>query len=169
MQVIPQLIARIHTTVQPIRQLIHELLVNVGAEHPQALVYPLTVASKSQSQSRYTAAISILKSIRKHSDSLVEQAMLVSQELIRVAILWHEIWHEGLEEASRLYFGDHNVQGMLNVLKPLHQMLDKGPETMREIAFQQAFGKELQEAQDWCNKFQRSGKEADINQVTTTF
>jgi FKBP12-rapamycin binding domain len=29
------------------------------------------------------------------------QALLVSRELIRVAILWHEQWHEGLEEASR--------------------------------------------------------------------
>ena len=26
---------------------------------------------------------------------------MVSDELIRVAILWHEQWHEGLEEASR--------------------------------------------------------------------
>ena len=29
------------------------------------------------------------------------QALMVSDELIRVAILWHEQWHEGLEEASR--------------------------------------------------------------------
>lgn len=40
----------------------------------------------------------------------VEQALLVSSELIRVAILWHEQWHEGLEEASRLYFGDGNIK-----------------------------------------------------------
>jgi predicted TIM-barrel fold metal-dependent hydrolase len=33
---------------------------------------------------------------------LVEQATRVSDELIRVSILWHEIWHEGMEEASRL-------------------------------------------------------------------
>ena len=33
------------------------------------------------------------------------QALMVSDELIRVAILWHEQWHEGLEEASRLFFG----------------------------------------------------------------
>ena len=39
------------------------------------------------------------------------QAMLVSEELIRVAILWHELWHEGLEEASRLYFGERNIKG----------------------------------------------------------
>ena len=32
---------------------------------------------------------------------LVDQALLVSQELIRVAVLWHEHWHERLEEASR--------------------------------------------------------------------
>jgi FKBP12-rapamycin complex-associated protein len=165
LQVIPQLIARIHTTVQPVRRLIHELMSTVGFEHPQACVYPLTVASKSQSQSRFTAAISILKSIRKHSDALVEQAMLVSQELIRVAILWHEIWHEGLEEASRLYFGEHNVDGMLATLSPLHQMLEKGPQTMREMSFQQAFGRELHEAYDWCKKFIRSGKEADLNQA----
>ena len=50
----------------------------------------------------------------------------MSKELIRVAILWHELWHEALEEASRLYFGEHNIEGMLKVLEPLHEMLDKG-------------------------------------------
>ena len=39
--------------------------------------------------------------------------MMMSDELIRVAILWHEQWHEALEEASRLYFGERNIQGML--------------------------------------------------------
>ena len=34
-----------------------------------------------------------------HCDALVEQALLVSNELIRVAILWGEMWHEALEQA----------------------------------------------------------------------
>lgn len=34
--------------------------------------------------------------------AVLQEALLVSQELIRVAILWHEQWHEGLEDASRL-------------------------------------------------------------------
>lgn len=54
------------------------------------------------------------------------KAQLVSKELIRVAILWHEMWHEALEEASRLYFGEHNIEGMLKVLEPLHEMLEEG-------------------------------------------
>ena len=61
----------------------------------------------------------------------------VSEELIRVAILWHELWHEGLEEASRLYFGERNVTGMFNVLEPLHAMLERGPQTLKETSFHQ--------------------------------
>jgi len=63
--------------------------------------------------------------MRKHYNSLVEAALLVSKELIRVAILWHDMWHEGLEEASRLYFGNHDADGMLKKLLPLHEMLEK--------------------------------------------
>ena len=66
----------------------------------------MLVASKSQSSARRNAATSVLDNLRHHSAQLVEQAQVVSQELIRVAILWHEAWHEALEEASRLYFGE---------------------------------------------------------------
>ena len=41
-----------------------------------------------------------------------------------MAILWHELWHEGLEEASRLYFSDRNAIGMINCLAPLHDMIE---------------------------------------------
>lgn len=50
---------------------------------------------------RRTAANKILRSMSEHWQNLVNQALMTSDELIRVAILWHEMWHEGLEEASR--------------------------------------------------------------------
>ena len=86
---------------------------------------------------RRNAANKILNKIREHSGALVSQALMVSDELIRVAILWHEQWHEALEEASRLYFGDRNIQGMLAKLEPLHAMLEKGPQTLKETSFHQ--------------------------------
>lgn len=107
----------------------------------------------------------IMDSMRQHSPKLVDQADLVSKELIRVAVLWHEQWHEGLEEASRLYFGDHNIEGMFNTLAPLHDMLDNGPETLREISFAQTFGRDLQEAREWCITYQRTKDLGDINQA----
>jgi len=95
------------------------------------------VASKSASSARKSAAYKILKTMCEHNPSLVQQAVMVSDELLRVAILWHELWHEAWEEASRLYFGEHNVKGMYEVLEPLHAMLEKGPQTLKETSFNQ--------------------------------
>ena len=50
--------------------------------------------------------------------------MVVSRELIRVAILWHELWHEALDEASRLFFSEKNAPGMIQALEPLHEMIE---------------------------------------------
>ena len=138
--VLLKIIARIQTPSANIRRNINNLLTEVGKHHPQALIYPLTVASKSTSASRVSAAVAIMDRMREHSATIVQQvphlfyyltlahffrqALVVSQELIRVAILWHELWHEGLEEASRLYFTEKNPEAMIAALEPLHNMLE---------------------------------------------
>jgi FKBP12-rapamycin complex-associated protein len=166
LEVIPQLIARINQPNKRVQASVHNLLADVGRAHPQALVYPLTVAMKSwQNTRRSRSAAQIMDSMRQHSANLVAQADTVSHELIRVAVLWHELWHEGLEEASRLYFGDHNIEGMFATLAPLHEMLDRGPETLRETSFAQAFGRDLKEAHDWCRQYETSKDVNDLNQA----
>ncbi|KAI9793200.1 MAG: phosphatidylinositol kinase- protein kinase tor1 [Peltula sp. TS41687] len=181
LEVIPQLIARISQPNARVRQSIHHLLAEVGRKHPQALVYPLAVAMKSNIRGRTRAASQIMDSLRQHSAKLVGQAEMVSHELIRVAVLWHELWHEALEESSRLYeirkpnphqslhllfaryFGDHDIKGMFDTLAPLHELLDKGPETLREISFVQAFGRELHDARQWCESYRNSAEISDLN------
>ena len=166
LEVIPQLIARINQPNKRVQASVHNLLADVGRAHPQALVYPLTVAMKSWTNTRRSkSAAQIMDSMRQHSANLVAQADTVSHELIRVAVLWHELWHEGLEEASRLYFGDHNIEGMFATLAPLHDMLDRGPETLRETSFAQAFGRDLKEAHDWCRQYETSKDVNDLNQA----
>ena len=93
-----------------------------------------------------------------------------------MAILWHELWHEGLEEASRLYFTERNPEGMVAVLEPLHDMveavcsppipqlslnndiLSQGPTTTREISFVQAYGRDLHEAREACRAYTSYGE-----------
>jgi len=99
----PQLIARINQPSRLVRMSIHSLLREIGRAHPQALVYPLTVSIKSDVKERSRAAREIMNSMEQHSGDLCREAASVSHELIRIAVLWHEQWHEGLEEASRLY------------------------------------------------------------------
>ena len=163
--VTPQLIARINQPNLRVRGSVHRLLAEVGKAHPQALVYPLTVAMKSNVTRRSQSAGNIMESMRQHSAKLVEQAGLVSHELIRVAVLWHELWHEGLEEASRLYFGDSNVEGMFATLAPLHDMLERGAETLREVSFAQAFGRDLAEAKSYCMLYHQTQEIGDLNQA----
>ncbi|KAG4972736.1 hypothetical protein GYH30_029596 [Glycine max] len=167
--VLPQIIARIHSNNHAVRELIQSLLVRIGQNHPQALMYPLLVACKSISNLRKAAAQEVVDKVRQHSGVLVDQAQLVSKELIRVAILWHEMWHEALEEASRLYFGEHNIEGMLNVLEPLHEMLEEGAMknnvTIKERIFIEAYRQELLEAYECCMNYKRTGKDAELTQA----
>ncbi|OMJ20268.1 Target of rapamycin [Smittium culicis] len=152
-QVMPQILARIHTPHENVRRLIVQLLVDVGKSHPQAILFSLTVASKSTLVQRKKTANNILEKLRDFSPTLIEQTDLVSTELVRVAILWAEMWNEALEDASRLYFSKGDSKGMLAKLMPLHALIRRGPETLREVHFIQAFGRELNEAEEWCNRF----------------
>ncbi|KAK9470032.1 armadillo-type protein [Dipodascopsis tothii] len=165
LEVIPQLIARIHQPNPIVRKSLHTLISDLGREHPQALVYPLTVAIKSDSVIRQRAASGIMDKMRAHSANLVSQAEVVIQELIRVTVLWHEQWHEGLEDASRLFFGDHDIERMFATLEPLHRMLERGPQTLREISFHQTFGRDLHEAYEWVLSFRRTNDMQHLNQA----
>ncbi|KIM49486.1 hypothetical protein M413DRAFT_21701 [Hebeloma cylindrosporum] len=165
LEVIPQIIARIQTPSLNIRRNIGNLLTEVGKHHPQALIYPLTVASKSSSAARQNAAIGIMERMREHSPLVVQQATVVSRELIRVAILWHELWHEGLEEASRLFFSEKNAPGMIAVLEPLHDLLEAGPTTARETSFAQVFGRELHEAREACRRYRAYGDTSELDKA----
>jgi FKBP12-rapamycin complex-associated protein len=153
--VLPQLLARIHMRSSPIQTVIYPILERLGEKHPQALMYPLSVLLKSPVKERKEAAESLMISLKQHSHSLVEEALMVSSELIRVAILWLELWHEGLEDASRLYFGEGNVAGMLEVLIPLHEQLERGPTTIREQDFHKSFGRDLAEAYSFLKEYIR--------------
>lgn len=65
------------------------------------------------------------------------------------------MWHESLEEASRQYFGDGNIQAMLDTLVPLHITLKEGPTTLREAAFCQAYATDLHEAYEYINAYKQ--------------
>jgi FKBP12-rapamycin complex-associated protein len=153
----------------------------IGQVHPQALVYRLILASKlahegpgaaiappqpineTNQSTRSQAAQNILNSLREKNNTLVEQAKLVSEELIRVAILWLEMWHESLEEASKYYFGARNIDAMLNILANLHNMMDRGPNTNNETAFLHTFGRDLNEARDFCRRFRQTNNSREID------
>ena len=114
---------------------------------------------------------------------------MVSKELLRVAILWHEMWYEALIEASRLFWDkSRNVNAMVLRLKPLYDLLLKptttttttttetdddddddikieNKRTLREQAFEDAFKFDLLAAWELVKQYQKTKNERDMLQA----
>ena len=114
--------------------------------------------------------------------SLIDQALLISEELIRVAISDTEAWHECLEEASRAYFVEHNPAQMIAAVRPLHEALlqpanfatsslnENGVvggrlHTSMELSFRQSYSAPLNQAWGWCLKYLETGSTMCLNQA----
>ncbi|OBZ74140.1 Phosphatidylinositol 3-kinase tor2 [Grifola frondosa] len=166
LEVIPQIIARIQTPSANIRRDINNLLTSVGKNTLKLLCILSLLHPSLQAHGAIVEEVNVL-SINKRCvlPDQYWQALLVGHELIRVAILWHELWHEGLEEASRLYFTDHNPEGMIAFLEPLHEILEAGPKTARETSFTQVFGRDLHEAREACRRFRIYGEKRDLEKA----
>ena len=161
--VIPQLIARIHNPVRGTRDAVCALLVRLGMAHPQGLCFPLTVASHSNVEMQRAGALHVLDAMRRRFDALVQQAHLVASELIRTAALWSEQWQDALTEACAMYVHRDDVAGMIATLEPYHKMTRGPPQTLAEVTFQQAFGRQLEGAWACVARYQRSGRRADLD------
>lgn len=149
MQVIPQLIARIDIKEPKIREGLINLLERIADIYPQSLLYALNVMARSQHLARKSAAQHILDRIKNQNANLVQQALLVSNELIRSAIVLTEIWNEAIEDGARVYFPDGDPMTFVKQMLPHHRLMEKPPETHNEIAFYQGFASDLKEAEEW--------------------
>ncbi|KAI1717889.1 FAT domain-containing protein [Ditylenchus destructor] len=156
LEVMPQLIARLDSQYNT-GLLVKQLVIDISKVHPQAVIYSLTAAVKSRNAQRSKVAKEILELVAESRPVFVQQAQLLNDELIRCAILWHELWHEALEDASRYYFQEKNTDEMMNVLRPLHEKIEKGSTTLKEQSFNQTYYKELKDAYEHCETYHRTG------------
>ena len=185
LEVTPQIIARMHSPHQRIRSAVLRLLARMAQAHPQGLIYPLAVAAKSQIALQQAGATQVLRQMRREADSLVQQAEMVSDELVRTSVLWAETWQTALEEASRVYFGaeghanhannatpggqaqakvhHEGARAMWALLQPLHLELQRGPQTLSEVSFAQTYGRPLNEAHEWMRRYMRTGEATDVS------
>lgn len=169
LDVIPQILARLHSPHPKIRLLVHQLLVVMGSKHPQSLVYPLTVSSKTSNVSRQAEALAILDQISRTNHCLVEESLLVSKELIRVAILWPELCFDLISQFSSAYYVDKNFQRMFYTLCMLHVQIARAPETPAEIVFNQSFRARLDDAWDKIKRYPLTSDKTYLQQAMNIY
>lgn len=154
LDVIPQLIARLHSPQHKIRLLVHQLLVLIGTEHPQALIYPLVVASKSTILNRRVESLSIVDQIRRTNEAMILESLNINKELQRVAILWPEIAYDLITQASTAFCEEpRDLVKFFNYACQLQLLASRTPETQSESVFIQMFSSQLQAAWDSCRQF----------------
>eukprot|EP01130_Rhizamoeba_saxonica_P008636 TRINITY_DN3490_c2_g1_i1.p1 TRINITY_DN3490_c2_g1~~TRINITY_DN3490_c2_g1_i1.p1 ORF type:complete len:1462 (-),score=255.39 TRINITY_DN3490_c2_g1_i1:71-3847(-) len=158
--VIPQMISRVELP-SPVSDLVKNILFNLGDVHPQSLVFPLIVASKSGENQRVNE---ILDHISRKHEKLVNEGRIVGNELIRIAILWNEKWFKALNEAYSIFHSDElpkkKFENMKKVLLPLHLLLKQGYETSHEKKFMKSFEKDLNKAWECCLDYEIHGKDS---------
>ncbi len=158
--VVPQLLARVCSPSPRVRALLLQLLNRIGSDHPQALIYPITVAV-SRPGPQYLAQ-EVLVRLKSGNCKLVNEAALLSQELSKVALSLEEKWQQGLESASRAYMTKGDIHTMMKRLRALHA-LPSSSEV--DAPFRSLFGRDLNEAEEWLEQFDQSQKEGDLLQA----
>ncbi|KAJ2487676.1 phosphatidylinositol kinase- protein kinase tor1 [Coemansia sp. RSA 2050] len=147
LQVIPQILARIHIKSEATSRLIKQLLVEMGKFHPHAILFSLYVVARSDHLKRSQAAKNVLAKLHNLSPEVVEETEVVSRELIRITLLFPEMWQEALDYASKAYFGQNDPEEMMRILRPLHERV-RNPVTLQEYYFVQMLGTELAVAEE---------------------
>ncbi|KAI9914583.1 hypothetical protein PsorP6_006803 [Peronosclerospora sorghi] len=89
------------------------------------------------------------------------------RESLSVAIVWNELWHGALVEVSKHFFNNRDVAAMIAELATLHEQMDQiGTEetpNLREVAFYQAFARDLMYAKEWTNVYELTKSLYDLN------
>jgi FKBP12-rapamycin complex-associated protein len=138
-QVIPQLLARIDINAEKTKNTMIELLKMICDTYPQTMIYPVSVLSQSNTENRKAVAHELIEMMRRNQKKLINQALKISRELIRAAVLQTESWCEALEEAAMMYFANNDVKKMIDVLTEQYKLFNDPPQTMSEIAFHQNY------------------------------
>lgn len=117
-----KIIARIQTPSGNVRRNINNLLTEVGKHHPQALIYPLTVASKSSSISRKNAALNIMDRMREHSPVIVEQVRVFASEGYKLFMAHGRLLWSAMSSFVWLYCGTRCGTKVLKKLRDCSSM-----------------------------------------------
>ncbi|KAJ1871707.1 hypothetical protein LPJ71_011899, partial [Coemansia sp. S17] len=101
---------------------------------------------------RSQAAKDVLAKLHDLLPEVVRETEVVSRELIRITLLFPEMWQEALDYAYRAYFIQNDPEEMMRILRPLHEQARK-PVTLWERHFVQVFGTELEVAEEHVRRY----------------
>ncbi|KAJ1908252.1 phosphatidylinositol kinase- protein kinase tor1 [Coemansia sp. IMI 209127] len=152
LQVIPQILACIHIKHEGTNRLIRQLLTKIGRAHPQSILFSLYVTARSSHEERSLAAKDVLAKLHSVYPEHVEEAEVVSRELVRAAYLLPELWLAALTRVSNESNRHRDKARAIRLLKPLHdRMRALCTPNEREVAL--VVGSDISAAEQLVNRY----------------
>ncbi|KAJ2163448.1 hypothetical protein GGF45_006343, partial [Coemansia sp. RSA 551] len=118
-------------------------------------MFSLYVAARSEHAERSHSVKDVLAKLHDMYPELVEQTELVSRELIRITLLFPEMWMKSIDSLAAKYSGGHDISEIVRELQSHYKRL-YNPETLPEYRFVQEFGKDLSIAYESLLQFYKA-------------
>jgi FKBP12-rapamycin complex-associated protein len=148
-----QIIARLEQK-ESFSSAVRNILISLAKEYPQNLIFPLLIAKRSKNINRSRMANRIIIILKETHSSLVQDATVFSEELIRISVLFEEQWYHGFGEAYR-YRQENNLQMVLYILNTLFANTSRNilKPTLNEIAFFHQYGTLIKKAEEYIEQY----------------
>ncbi|KAH7815900.1 Mammalian Target of Rapamycin C (MTOR C) [Monocercomonoides exilis] len=155
----PQLVARLYSPGLTPNAHVHSFMALFARTHPQVVVFPLLVTHLAALPKQRSEIISLLAQI---PISILSDGILVSSELIRVAVTLFEGWAETIAEAKRIFLQDKDTNRMLIRLFRQYASSERRRYAEADIAFHHRFDADLEIARDSLEKFEALQNKIDV-------
>jgi FKBP12-rapamycin complex-associated protein len=125
------------------------LVASLAADYPQHLLFPLLLAAKSENRAKARLATRVLRQMELVDAKLIADATLFSEELIRVSVLFEELWYNGYCEIYKNRTEGKHAQSATLLGSLLERTLNsRVARTFNEISFIKKYGRHLLEMQE---------------------
>ncbi|EAX98404.1 PIKK family atypical protein kinase [Trichomonas vaginalis G3] len=158
--VLPQIIARIASKESDIADLLQKLVLKIGNDHPQPVLYSLLVPLEGDSKHRKKAALQISQVLAKTYPDSVNSMRILSHELMRVACTRFELCYNCIRDTL---FEPNEF-----TTKYLHQLFEqnsKENETFLDVSFSREFGNLLNLLEEWVKKYEETKDHTHKNMI----
>ena len=152
---LPILISRIGINNKKILEKLIQIIVKLCLNFPSESLISILIYRYSNSVKKKSIVNKILELIEKANPKLkhiIDNYDIFIKELNKCSALLHEKWKKCIEEASKMLM-TKKYDDLINEVKPLHKLMNKDPDNLYEINFNQCFYNPLKTAENYLNKY----------------
>ncbi|KAK2949121.1 putative serine/threonine protein kinase [Blattamonas nauphoetae] len=157
--VVPQLMAWLYSPGFKPNFHVHSLVADLAGRYPQSFIFPLLLAHTSALPDEQTQLVQLMATLPQQT---LTDGILVSSELVRVAITLCEAWPEAIAEAKKLFLAEKRPDKML--ARIAHQLIssNRRTKTAGDIAFHHMYDADILTACECLDKFHNIQNKVDI-------